>query len=129
MSTTEERSTGNVPVRTLITVLAVADLAACAMIGRAVQRVVTEPSIAWENPWVAGALLAVAALALAAAVWLAIRGPGVPGRRAAGRFWRPTARRASPSARRRCWLVLLLEISATERRPRRPPSGHRGGRP
>jgi chromate transport protein ChrA len=108
MSTTEERSTGNVPVRTLITVLAVADLAACAMIGRAVQRVVTEPSIAWENPWVAGALLAVAALALAAAVWLAIRawGSGSP-----RRWWLLAA--YSTASITLCaaavWLVLLLE--------------------
>lgn len=73
MSTTEAGRAGNLVARTLITVLAVADLAALAMIGRAIQRAITEDSIAWENPWVAGALLALAAFALAAAVWLAIR--------------------------------------------------------
>lgn len=71
MRTTEERLTGLAPARTLIAVLAVAGLAALAMIGRAIQRVITEDSIAWENPWAAGALLAVAAFALLAAVWLA----------------------------------------------------------
>lgn len=73
MRTTEERPTGNAPARTLIAVLAVADLAALAMIGRAIQRVITEDSIAWENPWVAGALLAVAAFALLADAWLGSR--------------------------------------------------------
>ncbi len=108
MSTTEERPTGSLVARTLIIVLAAADLAALAMIGRAIQRVITEDAIAWENPWIAGALLALAAFALAAAVWLG------------GRAWSAIA----PLRRRllsgycaasialwvaAVWLVLLLE--------------------
>lgn len=38
MSATEERPTGNLVTRTLIAVLALADLAACAMIGRSIRR-------------------------------------------------------------------------------------------
>lgn len=108
MSMTEERPTGNLVARTLITVLAVADLAACAMIGRAIQRVVTEPSIAWSSNWIAGALLAVAAFALLAAVWLAIRawGSGSPLR------WRLLAACSAASIAlwvAAVWLLLLLE--------------------
>ena len=108
MRTTEERPTGNAPARTLIAVLAVADLAALAMIGRAIQRVITERPMAWENPWVAGALLAVAAFALLAAVWLAIRawGSGSPLR------WRLLAACSAASIAlwvAAVWLLLLLE--------------------
>lgn len=108
MSTTEAGRTGNLATRTLIAALAVADLAALAMIGRAIQRVITEDSIAWKYPWVAGASLAVAAFALLAAVWLG------------GRAWSAV----SPQRRRllmaysavsialwvaAMWLLLLLE--------------------
>lgn len=108
MSTTETGRTGNLATRTLIAVLAVADLAALAMIGRAIQRVVTEQPIAWENPWVAGALLAVAAFALLAAVWLAIGawGSGSPHR------WRLLVAYSAASLAlwvAAVWLVLLLE--------------------
>lgn len=108
MSTTEAGRTGSLVARTLIIVLAVADLAALAMIGRAIQRVITEQPIAWSSDWIAGALLAVAAVALAAAAWLATRTWSAATPR---RWWLLLAFTAASVALwvAAVWLVLLLE--------------------
>ena len=60
------------PARLLIAALMAPTLAACWLAAKATYDVATDRFLGFTNPWVAGALLAVAVLALGAVVWLLV---------------------------------------------------------